>query len=93
MAFRRSLEMSIGREEFLRLFSTVVPACDIDGDTIRWVEHAGACAIVLVRMADRRLGSVTVPRHRVEIALDAASEQQGAAFLRRFRRAFLRGGG
>ncbi len=87
--FTRTLEMSIGREEFLRLFSSVVPSFQVDGETIRW----SCCIIRLVPLTDRGIGSVTIPRHRVEIVLDACSEEEGENFMARFHRAFLRGGG
>ena len=93
MVFRRSLEMSLLREEFFRLLPAAVPAYEVDGDTVRWSEGGRGGTIRLVRLEDRRLGSVVIPRHRVEIALEVESEAEGEAFLARFHRAFLRGGG
>ena len=93
MAFRRSLEMSLVREEFFRLLPGAVGACEVDGDTVRWSEGGRGGTIRLVPLEDRRLGSVVVPRHRVEIALEVCSEAEGEAFMGRFHRAFLRGGG
>ena len=85
--------MGISREEFFRLLPAAVRSCEVDGDTVRWSEGGRGGTIRLVRMEDRRLGSVVVPRHRVEIALEACTEKEGEAFLVRFHRAFLRGGG
>jgi hypothetical protein len=85
--------MGISREEFFRLLPAVVRSCEVDGDTVRWSETGRSGTIRLVRLAPRRLGSVVIPRHSVEIALEACSEEEGEAFLGRFHRAFLRGGG
>lgn len=93
MAFERTLEMSIAREEFFRLLPAAIAASEVDGDTVLWSEGGRSGKIRLVRLESRRLGSVVVPRHRVEIALDEFSEAEGEAFLTRFHRAFLRGGG
>lgn len=93
MLFRRSLEMGLRREEFLRLLPGAVAVFDVAGEEIRWSDGASKGSIRLVPLESRRLGSVVVPRHRVEITLEVASEADGAAFLSRFHRAFLRGGG
>jgi hypothetical protein len=93
MTFHRSLEMSISREEFFRLLPAAVGRFEVDGDAVRWSDDDRGWTIRLVPLADRRLGSVVVPRHRVEIALEACSEAEGEAFMNRFHRSFLRGGG
>jgi hypothetical protein len=88
------MEMSISREEFFRLLPAAVASVfTVNGDTLRG--HDGTCGwlIRLTPLADHRLGSVVVPRHRVEIVLEARSEAEGAAFMERVGRAFLRGGG
>jgi hypothetical protein len=85
--------MGISREEFFRLLPGAVRSYEVDGDTVRWSEGGRGGTIRLVRLEDRRIGSVVIPRHSVEIALDADSEADGEAFLARFLRAFLRGGG
>jgi len=85
--------MSLLREEFFRLLPAAVAACEVDGESVRWTEGGRRGTIRLVPLPDRRLGSVAVPRHRVEIALDAFTEAEGEAFMERFHRAFLRGGG
>ena len=94
MGFRRSLEMSISREEFFRLLPAAVASVfTVNGDTLRG--HDGTCGwlIRLTPLADHRAGSVVVPRHRVDVALEECSEAEGEEFLVRFHRAFLRGGG
>ncbi len=93
MDFLRSLEMSLLAEEFFRLLPAVVAVYEVNGDTVRWSEGGRVGTIRLVRLEDRRLGSVVVPRHRVEIVLEDCPETEGEAFLDRFHRAFLRGGG
>jgi hypothetical protein len=93
MDLRRRLEMSLSREEFLRLLPAAVPAFDFDGDVINWSDADRRGTIHLVPLADHRLGSVVVPRHRVDIVLEGWSEAEGDAFMERFQRAFLRGGG
>ncbi len=85
--------MSLLREEFFRLLPAAVSVCEVDGDTVRWTEDGRAGTIRLVHLPDRRLGSVVLPRHRVEIELKACPEAEGEAFLTCFHRAFLRGGG
>ena len=85
--------MGVSREEFFRLLPAAVGAYEVDGDSVRWSEGGRGGTIHLVSLEARRLGSVVVPRHRVEIALEECSEAEGEAFMIRFQRAFLRGGG
>jgi hypothetical protein len=108
--FCRSLEMTIGREEFLRLLPGAVGRLDVDGKPISAAAspseqdvslapttvlrfNDGRGTLRLIPLPNRRLGSVTVSRHRVEIALEDCSDADGEAFMVRFHRAFLRGGG
>ena len=93
MDFHRSLEMSVSREEFFRFLPAAAGAFDVDGELVRGADGDRTWAIRLVPLADRRLGSVDLPRHRVEIILEGYSEAEGEAFMERFHRAFLRGGG
>ena len=93
MEFRHSVEMSISREEFFRLLPAAVGAFEADGERVRWVDQGRSWTIRVVPVPDFRLGSAAIPRHRVEIVFEACSEAEGAAFLERFHRAFLRGGG
>ena len=85
--------MSLLREEFFRLLPGAVSAYEVDGDTVRWSEEGRGGTIRLVRMEGRPLGNLVLPRHAVEIALEGYSEAEGEAFMARFHRAFLRGGG
>ena len=93
MVFERTLEMTIGREEFFRLLPAAVETFDLDGDMVRWAEGGCRGTIRLVPLEGRRLGSVVVPRYRVEIALEGWPEEGAEAFMARFPPAFLRGGG
>jgi hypothetical protein len=93
MEFRHSAEMSISREEFLRLLPAAVEAFQVDGDTVGWSDARRRWTIRLVPLPHRRMASAVLPRHRVEFVLEACSAAEGAAFLERFHRAFLRGGG
>jgi hypothetical protein len=93
MDFRTSLEMTINREEFFRLLASLVGPFELNGGTVRWREGNRHRTIRLVRLPPVHLGSVALPHHGVEILLEACSEAQGDAFMSRFRRAFLRGGG
>ena len=93
MTIERSFEMSISREEFFRLLTAAVDAFEADGHVVRGAGEGHRWAVTLVPLPDHRLGSVVVPRHRVEITIDDCTEAEGGAFLARFQRAFLRGGG
>jgi hypothetical protein len=93
MRFHRRLEMSLSREEFFRLLPSVVLYFEVDAETVCWWDQARLWTIRLAPLPHRRLGSVVVPRHRVDITLDACPEAEGEAFMSRFHRAFLRGGG
>jgi hypothetical protein len=93
MGFHRHLELSISREEFFRLLPAAAGSFVADGDTIGPSDGSHRWLIQLVSLADHRVGSVVLPRHRVAIVLDECSEAEGEAFMDRFLRAFLRGGG
>jgi hypothetical protein len=93
MNFHLNLEMSITREEFFRLLPAAVGPFVTAGDVIRPSDGHRRWAIHLIPLADHRIGSVVVPRHRVGIVLEGCSQAGAEAFMERFRRAFLRGGG
>jgi hypothetical protein len=85
--------MSLLREEFFRLLPGAVKDYEVEGDTVRWSEGGRVGTILLVGLKGRPLGNLVIPRHAVEIALEGWSEAEGEAFMGRFHRAFLRGGG
>ncbi len=93
MNFHRAFEMTVSREEFFRLLPGVVRSFEVDDGTVRWFDAGRPWSIRLTVLDDRRMGAVAVPRHRVQIALESCSEAEGEAFMARFHRAFLRGGG
>jgi len=93
MPVRHTLEMSLTREEFFRFLPAAVGSFVVDGDTIRPPGGTGGWLIRLTPLADHRAGSVVVPRHLVEIVLEGWGEAEADAFMARFHRAFLRGGG
>lgn len=90
---RHSLEMSLSREEFFRLLPAAAGPFETRGHAIEG--NAGSCRwrITLVALTDYRAGSVTVPRHRIDLVIEGCSDAEAAAFMDRFRRGFLRGGG
>ena len=93
MSFHRNLEMSITGDEFFRLLPAAVGPFKVDGNTIRG--HGTACGSIirLTPLAGRRVGSLDVHRHQVDIVLERCTESEAEAFMERFHRAFLRGGG
>jgi hypothetical protein len=93
MDFRRTVEMSLSRDEFFRFLPAAVETFDVSGETVRWSNGDRRWAIRLTPLSDHRLGSAVIPRHQVEITLEACPEAEGEAFMARFHRAFLRGGG
>ena len=93
MDVRHTIEMSVSREEFVRLLSAAVEEFALEGQVVRWSDRGCRGTIHLIPLPAHRLGSVAVPRHRVEIVLKASSEAACVTFMERFRRAFLRGGG
>jgi hypothetical protein len=93
MSFRRVLEMSISREDFLRLVAAALPGYEVEGETVSWSHQGGRGTIGLLRLPDARLGPLAVPRHAVTIEIHGCSEVQGEEFIDGFRRAFMRGGG
>lgn len=95
MAVHRSLDMSLTREEFLRLLPAAVglETVTLENDCVVHANGATRWRIRLTRLPDVRLGSVVLPLHRVELAFDGLSHQDIQAFMARFERYFQRGGG
>ena len=93
MRVHRTLEMSLSREEFFRFLPAAVGPFRVDGDMVRRTDGIPAWAIRLVPLADHCVGSIVVPRHRVDIVLEGCTEAEGEAFMHRFHRAFMRAGG
>ena len=93
MHVHRTLEMSITREEFLRLLPAAVGPFEVNGNTIMGRGTACGWLIRLTPLPGRRVGSLAVPRHRVDLVLEGCAGSEAEAFMERFHRAFLRGGG
>lgn len=87
--------MSISREDFLRLLPGAVE--QVRYDEASGCFHGGgrgrSWTLRLQPLPDRRLGSVVLPRHQVELQFADYSEVEIETFMVRFHRAFQRGGG
>lgn len=93
MAFQRRFEMGLSREEFFRTLPAAVGSFEADDHAAHWSDGERAWTIQLLPLPDRRLGSVTVPRCQVDLSLHGYADDEAAAFITRFERAFMRGGG
>ncbi len=90
-----SLEMSLSQEDFLRLLPSAVDqvvVAEQDG-VFRGGDGPRHWEIRLQELENRRLGSVVLPCHRIDIRLEGHSEDEAATFMARFHRGFQRGGG
>lgn len=89
------LEMSLSLEEFLRLLPGAVGQAPADEGEGRFSGGEGGrrWSLRLLRLPDRRLGSVILPRHRIELRFKSHSAEEIEAFMARFHRGFMRGGG
>ncbi|WP_243382910.1 hypothetical protein [Geothrix alkalitolerans] len=94
MDHRLDLEMAISREEFLRLLPGAVGSfAEGEEGLFRGADGAGGWTIRLVSLEELRLGSVVLPRHRVEVRLADCPAEAAQAFMARLLRGFMRGGG
>jgi hypothetical protein len=91
----RRLEMTLSREEFLRLLPGAVgPLMETrEADLFEGRNGSRRWWIRLVPLRDLQVGRVVLPRHRVEIHLEGYAEEEAEAFMARFHRGFQRGGG
>ncbi|HJV49563.1 MAG TPA: hypothetical protein VJ549_09845 [Geothrix sp.] len=89
------LEVSLSRAEFLRLLPGAVGSMPIEEaeGTFGASDGNRRWTLRLSPLADHRMGSLALPRHRLELSLDGYSEEEAAAFMARFQRGFLRAGG
>lgn len=89
------LEMTVSRGEFRRFLPGAVDAPPAEGGdgVFSGGDGARCWTVRLVALPDFRSGRVSLPRHRVEIRLEGYRPDEAAAFLARFQRGFLRGGG
>ena len=88
-------EMSISREEFLRVLPAAVAhdRFSVDGEEIRHQSESRSWRIVFRALTDRRLGRLQLPRLKVQIFLRSYSRADTGSFLRRFELYFRRAGG
>jgi len=88
-------EMTISRDDFLRVLPAAVDQENlrVDGDQIRPLDGDRRWRIVLSALDDLRLGSIRLPRQRVEIFLADDDADDRSRFLARFELHFRRGGG
>jgi len=95
MEYRLDLEMTLSRDEFLRLLPGAVGPLTETGEAGVFEGRDGPqrWRIRLAPLPDLRVGRVVLPRHQVEIRLDGYAEGEVEAFLARFHRGFQRGGG
>jgi hypothetical protein len=88
-------EMSISHEEFLRALPAAVEcaAFRAGASEFAFAQGGKGWRIVLTRLSNLEIGSITLPRQRVEIFLTGYDEASSRQFLERFERYFRRGGG
>jgi hypothetical protein len=88
-------EMTIARDEFVRLLPAAVDQADlcVDGNEIRPCGGDRAWRIVLCALDDLCVGALRLPRHRVEIFLRDADPGARDRFLARFELHYRRAGG
>ena len=90
-----SQEMTISREDFLRVLPAAVDQAHlrVDGDEIRPVDGESRWRIALSALDDLRVGAIRLPRQRVEIFLAGDDAEERGRFLARFEPYFRRAGG
>jgi len=88
-------EMTIARGAFLANLPAAVggEAFDVQGDDVRAGDGWRSWRIAIVPLPDLCLGSLRLPRHRVEIWLEGFDAAAQSRFLERFELAFRRAGG
>ena len=87
--------MTLTREDFLRLLPGAVghePVQEV-GDTFSGGDAPRTWILRLFPLENRRLGSVNLPCHRVDLQLDGYTAPEAEAFLGRFLQGSQRGGG
>ena len=90
-AERLVLEMTIGREDFLRRLPQAVGGFVEDGNTFIADDHRWRLRIT--PLASDRLGVLDLERLRVEFDFPGLGAAERDAFLARFRLHYHRGGG
>jgi hypothetical protein len=95
MSVARSYDMSLTREDFLRLLPAAVGGefRSEEGNLFLHMEEGRGWRIALSPLPPFALGAITLARQHVEIQLTGYSCAEAEAFLDRFERHFRRGGG
>ena len=93
MAAFLSLEMTLTREEFLRLLPALETTVPNEGQVFAGGEGAKSWRLTLVPLPERRVGALLLPRCRVDLRFEGHTPAEIDAFMTRFQRAFQRGGG
>ncbi len=88
-------DMTISRDEFVRSLRGAVAGAEftVEGGDIRPVDAGQRWRIALEALPDLGLGSIRLPRQRVEIHLAGCDASATRRFLERFELYFRRGGG
>jgi hypothetical protein len=88
-------DMTISRESFLRSLPAALhcPEVRSDGDQVRPVGGDAGWRIVVTPLPELRLGSIALPRQRIEIHLTGYDETRTRALLERFELYFRHAGG
>jgi hypothetical protein len=93
--WHRSYEMTISREEFLRLLPGAVEGSIYreEGGDVTCGDADHGWRLRLEALPPLCHGTLALPRHRVEIRLTGYGSGEAEAFLSRFESRFQRGGG
>lgn len=93
--FTVSWEMTITRAEFLRSLPAAVDfvSCAYVGERVEYREPGRNWRIELERLPDRRIGLLTLARHRVDFFFEGYARDEIDRFMARFELHYRRGGG
>lgn len=88
-------EMAVTHRDFLRLLPRAFEGCDIrvDGREIHVVAGRRELRIDLSEESVRQIANLKIPLTRVRLTFSGYGEDERAAALQRFWRAFQKGGG
>jgi hypothetical protein len=88
-------EMAITRKEFLRNLATALPAQSyrVERDKISIESPSRQIVIALNDQHQRRIGSLQLPRMRVDFSFSGYSQAEAESFMRHIDIHFRRGGG
>lgn len=95
MRLTQSFDMTITRDDFLRLLPAAVDHAPfvVSGESIVHEEGGRAWRMNLVPLPELRIGAICLERHRLSLEFENHGEEEVAAFAKRFELYFRRGGG